>query len=167
MVRAWTFLVAAMILYVPANTLPIMETESIFDSQSDTIMSGVVFLWTSGSWPLAIVVFIASITVPLLKMLSLLTLLIAVHRGVRKHCYDLTRLYRLLELIGRWSMLDIYVLAILVTLVQLRVFANVTPGPGALAFGGVVVFSMLATMSFDPRLIWDSAGHVKQYGAAT
>ncbi|HEY0336266.1 MAG TPA: paraquat-inducible protein A [Burkholderiales bacterium] len=155
--RTWTFLVAAMILYIPANVLPIMETESLFDSQSDTIMSGVVFLWTTGSWVLALIVFVASIMVPLLKMLAQLTLLIAVHRGVRKHCYDLTRLYRLLELIGRWSMLDIYVLAVLVTLVQLRVFATVTPAAGALAFGAVVVLTMLATISFDPRLIWDSA----------
>jgi paraquat-inducible protein A len=162
--RTWTFLVAAMILYIPANVLPIMETESIFDSQSDTIMSGVVFLWTTGSWALAVIVFVASIVVPLLKMLAQLTLLIAVHRGVRKHCYDLTRLYRLLELIGRWSMLDIYVLAVLVTLVQLRVFATVTPASGALAFGGVVVLTMLATISFDPRLIWDSAGREKRHG---
>jgi paraquat-inducible protein A len=167
LMRAWTFLVAAMILYIPANVLPIMETESIFDSQSDTILSGVVFLWTTGSWPLAIIVFVASITVPLLKMLSLMTLLIAVHRGVRKHCYDLTRLYRLLELIGRWSMLDIYVLAILVSLVQLRVFGKVTPAPGALAFGTVVVLTILATMSFDPRLIWDSAHREERHGRTT
>jgi paraquat-inducible protein A len=100
-------------------------------------------------------------------MLSLMTLLIAVHRGVRKHCYDLTRLYRLLELIGRWSMLDIYVLAILVTLVQLRVFGKVTPAPGALAFGAVVVLTILATMSFDPRLIWDSARRAERYGRTT
>ena len=165
LMRTWLFLVAAMILYIPANVLPIMETESIFDSQSDTIMSGVVFLWTTGSWALAVIVFVASIMVPLLKMLAQLTLLIAVHRGVRKHCYDLTRLYRLLELIGRWSMLDIYVLAVLVTLVQLRVFATVTPASGALAFGGVVVLTMLATISFDPRLIWDSAGREKHHGA--
>jgi paraquat-inducible protein A len=164
LLRAWTFLVAAIVLYVPANVLPIMETESIFDSQRDTIMSGVVFLWTSGSWMLAIIVFIASITVPLLKMLSLLTLLIAVHRGTRKHCHDLTRLYRVLELIGRWSMLDIYVLAVLVTLVQLRLFASVTPAAGALAFGAVVVLTMLATISFDPRLIWDSSRPERAHG---
>lgn len=156
LLRAWTFLVAAMILYLPANILPIMETESLFGGQSDTIMSGVVFLWTTGSWPLAVVVFVASIVVPLLKMLALLTLLIAVHRGVRVHCHDLARLYRLLELIGRWSMLDIFVVAILVALVQLQLIATVTPAPGAAAFGAVVVLTMLATMSFDPRLIWDS-----------
>ena len=165
LLRSWTFLVTAMILYIPANVLPIMRTESIFDSQTDTILSGVVFLWTNGSWPLAIIVFVASIMVPLLKMLALLTLLIAVHRGVRKHCHDLTRLYRLLEIVGRWSMLDIYVVAILVTLVQLSVFATVTPAAGALAFGAVVVLTMLATMSFDPRLIWDSSRMRGDHGA--
>lgn len=157
LLRTWTFLVSAMVLYVPANILPVMETESIFGSQRDTILSGVAFLWSSGSWPLAIIVFVASIVVPLLKMLSLLTVLIAVHLGVRRHRADLARLYRLLEVIGRWSMLDIYVVAILVTLVQIKLLATVTPGTGAAAFGAVVVLTMLATMSFDPRLIWDSA----------
>lgn len=155
--RTWTFLVSAMVLYLPANILPIMETQSIFGSQSDTILSGVVYLWSTGSWPFAIIVFVASITVPLIKMLSLLTVLIAVHRGVRRHCGDLARLYRLLEVIGRWSMLDVYVVAILVTLVHVQLLATVTPGKGAVAFGAVVVLTMLATMSFDPRLIWDSA----------
>jgi paraquat-inducible protein A len=162
--RTWTFLVAAIVLYVPANILPIMETESLLGGQSDTIMSGVVFLWTGGSWPLAILVFVASIMVPLLKMLALLTILIAVHRGVHVHCHDLARLYRLLEIVGRWSMLDIFVVAILVALVQLQLVATVTPGKGAVAFGAVVVLTMLATMSFDPRLIWDSAAQRKQHG---
>jgi paraquat-inducible protein A len=165
MLRSWTFLVAAIVLYLPANLLPIMETESlVMGSHVDTIMSGIVLLWKSGSWPLAVIVFIASIMVPLLKMLSLLTILIAVHRGVSVHCHDLAKLYRLLEIIGRWSMLDIFVVAILVTLVQLQLVANVTPGKGALAFGAVVVLTMLATMSFDPRLIWDSAEHAKRHG---
>lgn len=157
LLRAWTFLVAAIVLYLPANVLPIMTMESIFGGQTDTIMSGVVFLWTTGSWPLAIIVFVASIVVPLLKMLALLVILIAVQRGVREHCHDLARLYRLLEIVGRWSMLDIFVVAILVALVQLQLVATVTPGQGAAAFGAVVVLTMLATMSFDPRLIWDSA----------
>jgi paraquat-inducible protein A len=164
LLKTWTFLVAAMILYIPANILPIMNTESIFERHSDTIMSGIVFLWSTGSWPLATIVFIASIVVPLLKMLALLTLLIAVHRGVRVHCHDLARLYRLLEIVGRWSMLDIFVVAILVTLVQLQLVATVTPGKGALAFGAVVVLTMLATISFDPRLIWDSAREEKKHG---
>lgn len=163
MLRSWTFLVAAMIVYVPANVLPIMGTESLFGSQNDTILSGIVFLWSTGSWPIAIIVFVASIMVPMLKMLALLTILIAVHTGVRVHRYDLARLYRVLELIGRWSMLDIFVVAILVALVQLQLVATVTPGPGALAFGAVVVLTMLATMSFDPRLIWDSARQGGRY----
>jgi paraquat-inducible protein A len=165
MLKSWTFLVAAIILYLPANLLPIMETESlIMGSHSDTIMSGIVLLWKSGSWPLAIIVFVASIMVPLLKMLALLTILIAVHQGVSVHCHDLGKLYRLLEVVGRWSMLDIFVVAILVTLVQLQLVAEVTPGRGAAAFGAVVVLTMLATMSFDPRLIWDSARRVKDHG---
>jgi paraquat-inducible protein A len=155
-----------MILYVPANILPIMQTESLFGGQSDTIMSGVVFLWSTGSWPLAIIVFVASIMVPLLKMLALMTLLIAVHRGVNVHRHDLARLYRLLEIVGRWSMLDIFVVAILVALVQLQLVATVTPGSGALAFGAVVVLTMLATMSFDARLIWDSVAGEKGHGRA-
>ena len=165
MLKSWTFLVAAMILYLPANLLPIMDTESlIMGSHSDTIMSGIVLLWKTGSWPLAVIVFVASIMVPMLKMLALLVILIAVHQGVRVHCHDLAKLYRLLEIIGRWSMLDVFVVAILVTLVQLQLVAAVTPGKGAAAFGAVVVLTMLATMSFDPRLIWDSAGHARRHG---
>ncbi len=167
LVRAWTFLVAAMVLYLPANILPVMETESIFGSQRDTILSGVAFLWRTGSWPLAIVVFVASVTVPLLKMLSLLTVLIAVHRGVRVHSEDLARLYRVLEIVGRWSMLDVYVVAVLVTLVQSQLLATVSPGTGAAAFGAVVVLTMLATMSFDPRLIWDSRRTARSHGRAS
>lgn len=163
LLRSWTFLVAAMVLYIPANLLPIMDTESIvMGSHTDTIMSGIVLLWKSGSWPLAVIVFIASIMVPLLKMLAMLVILIAVHQGVSTHCHDLSKLYRILEFIGRWSMLDVFVVAILVTLVQLQFVAAVTPGKGALAFGAVVVLTMLATMSFDPRLIWDSARHARR-----
>jgi paraquat-inducible protein A len=158
LLKTWTFLVAAIILYLPANLLPIMDTESLLlGSHSDTIMSGIVVLWRAGSWLLAIIVFVASIMVPMLKMIALLTILIAVHRGVSVHCHDLSKLYRLLEIVGRWSMLDIFVVAILVTLVQLQFVANVTPGKGAAAFGAVVVLTMLATMSFDPRLIWDAS----------
>jgi paraquat-inducible protein A len=166
LLRSWTFLLSAMALYIPANVLPIMETQSFFGWQSDTIMSGIVFLWKSGSWPLAIIVFIASIVVPLLKMIALMVILIAVQTGVRVHCQDLTRLYGVLEFVGRWSMLDIYVVAILVALVQMQLLGTVTPENGALAFGAVVVLTMLATMSFDPRLIWDSAQREKRYGRA-
>ena len=154
--RTWALLIAAMILYVPANVLPMMKTSSLFGSQSDTIMSGVVYFWTSGSWYLALIIFFASITVPLLKMLALVLLLVSVQRRSRWQREQRARLYRLVEFIGRWSMLDIYVVAVVVALVQLKALATIEPGPGAAAFGGVVVLTMFAAMAFDPRLIWDS-----------
>ena len=154
--RAWALLIAAMILYVPANVLPMMKTSSLFGSQSDTIMSGVVYFWTSGSWYLALIIFFASVTVPLLKMLALVLLLVSVQRRSRWQREQRARLYRLVEFIGRWSMLDIYVVAVIVALVQLKALATIEPGPGAVAFGGVVVLTMFAAMAFDPRLIWDS-----------
>lgn len=157
--RSWALLIAAYAFYLPANLLPIMETQSLFGVQSDTIMSGVTFLWHSGSWVLALIVFSASIVVPLLKLLSLTALLISVQRRHPGPALPRARLYRLLELIGRWSMLDVYVVAILVALVQAQALATMAPGPGVLAFAAVVVLSMLATMAFDPRLIWDRAEH--------
>lgn len=154
--RAWALLIAALLLYVPANLLPIMETRSLFGVQRDTILSGVAFLWNSGSWVLATIVFIASVAVPLLKLMSLGLLLLIVQFGFQIRPLQSARIYRLLELIGRWSMLDVYVVAVLVALVQAQSLATMAPGPGVLAFGAVVVLSMLATMAFDPRLIWDA-----------
>jgi paraquat-inducible protein A len=142
-------------LYLPANLLPIMQTRSLFGMQQDTIMSGVVYLWTSGSWILAVIVFVASVAVPLMKLFSLTFLVVSVQRRWRAHALPRARLYRLLELIGRWSMLDVYVVTILVALVQMQSVASVAPGGAILAFAAVVVLSMLATMAFDPRLIWD------------
>ena len=154
--RTWALLIAAMILYVPANLLPMMKTSSLFGTQSDTIMSGVVYFWTSGSWYLALIIFFASIMVPLLKMLALMVLLVTVQRRSRWQREQRARLYRLVEFVGRWSMLDIYVVAVIVALVQLKALATIQPGPGAIAFGAVVVLTMFAAMTFDPRLIWDS-----------
>jgi paraquat-inducible protein A len=153
--RAWAFLIAAMILYIPANVLPVMETGSLFGAQTDTILSGVVYLWTSGSWVLAVVVFIASIVVPLAKIIALVFLLVSVRLRSKWQPQQRTRLYRLIELAGPWSMLDIYVITILVALVQIKGLATIQAGPAAIAFGAVVVLTMLAAMSFDPRLIWD------------
>jgi paraquat-inducible protein A len=153
--RTLALLIAAAVLYLPANLLPIMHTSSLFGEQSDTILSGVVFLWRSGSWPLALVVFIASILVPMLKLIALAVLVISVRLRSRRLPEQRTRLYRLVEFVGRWSMLDIYVVAVLVALVQLQSLASIEAGPGALAFGAVVVLTMFAAMSFDPRLIWD------------
>jgi paraquat-inducible protein A len=153
--RTWAFLIAAMALYVPANTLPIMATSSLFGSSDDTILSGIVFLWEDGSWYLALIVFMASILVPLAKMIGLAVLLLSVQLGWTAHRAERARLYRLVESIGRWSMLDIFVVTLLVTVVQLTALASVRAGPAALAFGAVVVLTMMAAMSFDPRLIWD------------
>jgi paraquat-inducible protein A len=153
--RSWAFLIAAIILYIPANLLPVTDTRSLYGEQADTIMSGVVFLWTSGSWPLAVIVFVASIMVPMLKIFALVFLLLSVQWSSTWQPLQRIRLYRMLEFIGRWSMLDIYVITFLVALVQLRSVATIKAGPAAVAFGAVVVLTMCATMSFDPKLIWD------------
>ena len=154
--RTWAFLIASMICYIPANLLPVMDTGSLFGSQKDTIMSGVVYLWTSGSWPLALLIFFASITVPGLKMVALIFLLLSVQFRSAWRPKGRTRLYRVVEFVGRWSMLDIFVIGILVALVQFQALATIRPAPGVLAFGAVVVLTMFAALAFDPRLIWDN-----------
>jgi len=153
--RTSAFLIAAALCYLPANLLPIMQVTSLGRAQADTIMSGVVFLLTHGMWPLAIVVFTASVFVPILKIVILTSLLVSVHRGSRWRPVERTRLYRVTEAIGRWSMVDIFVVTILVALVRLGNLATVEAQPGAVFFGAVVVLTMLAAESFDPRLIWD------------
>ena len=153
--HSWALLIAAYILYIPANLLPIMETSSLFGSEKDTIMSGVIFLWHSGSWDLAMIVFIASIMVPLLKLMALTLLLVSVQRRSVWRPVQRARLYRLVELVGRWSMLDIYVVTILAALVQIGSLATIKAGPAVVPFGAVVVLTMFAAQQFDPRLIWD------------
>ena len=154
--RCWAFLIAGYILYLPANLLPIMYTGTLSGIRRDTIMSGIVYLWESGSWGIAVIVFIASIMVPILKLGALTFLLISVRGRSPWPQRERTMLYRLLKLVGRWSMLDIFVAAILTKLVQFRFLATVEVGPAALPFGAVVVLTMIAVMQFDPRLIWDS-----------
>ena len=153
--RTWALMIAAAILYIPANLLPVMNTSSLFGSERDTIMSGVVYLWVSGDAPLALLVFFASITVPVLKLLALVVLLVSVQRRSTWQPQQRAKLYRLVEFVGRWSMLDIYVVTLMAALVQLQSLATITAGPGAVAFGAVVVLTMFAALSFDPRLIWD------------
>jgi paraquat-inducible protein A len=153
--RTWALLIAAYALYLPANLLPITVARSIFGIQQDNVMSGVAYLWSSGSWAIASIVFVASVVVPLLKLFSLTLLVISVQRRWHWDPLQRTRLYRFLEIIGRWSMLDVYVVTVLVALVQVQSLAAITPGSGVLAFAAVVVVSMLATMAFEPRLIWD------------
>lgn len=157
--RSWAYLLAAVILYLPANLYPVLHSRTVAGEERDTILEGVVLLWRTGSWPLALLVFFASIVVPLFKLLAMALLLVSVHARWTWRLHERARLFRLLEFVGRWSMLDIFVVALLVGLVRLSGLASIDAGPGALAFGAVVVLSMLAAHSFDPRLLWDSAGH--------
>jgi paraquat-inducible protein A len=156
--RTWALVLAAVILYVPANLYPVMAVTSLGDTQADTIVSGVTYLLNHGMWPLALVVFVASVLVPLLKLGILIFLLVSVHLRSTWRARDRTRLYRITEAVGRWSMVDIYVVTILVALVRLGNLATVEVHPGAAFFAAVVVITMFAAMSFDPRLIWDAAG---------
>lgn len=153
--RAWAFLIAAAILYLPANLLPMMRTETLLRERSDTIFTGIVTLWTSGTPEVAIIVFIASIMVPILKILVLALLLLTAQHGSTWSRSQRTKLYRAIEFIGYWSMLDVFVVALLVAALPFGNFASIHPGSGIVAFAGVVVLTMLASKSFDPRLIWD------------
>lgn len=154
--RTWALVCTAAICYIPANVLPVMDTTAFGSSEPDTILGGVVFLYTSGSWPLALIVLIASVMVPLGKLLALGYLLITVQCGSITSHRERTRLYRLVELIGRWSMLDVFVATFTVALVQLQPLMSVRPGAGILFFVAVVVLTMIAAATFDPRLIWDA-----------
>ena len=153
--RTWAFVLAASVLYVPANMLPIMDTNSLFDAQRDTILSGVMYLWSTGSWGTALIVFVASIVTPLVKLIALACLTLSVQFRSTWRPLLRTRIYRAVTIVGRWSMLDIFVVTVLVALVQLQSIAVITAGPAAIAFGAVVVLTMFAAYSFDPRLIWD------------
>ncbi|KND58189.1 Paraquat-inducible protein A [Candidatus Burkholderia verschuerenii] len=154
--RTWALLISAAILYIPANLFPIMHTASILGSEDDTIMSGVALFWNDGDIPLAAVIFIASILVPMLKLISIGFLLISVQRRSKWQPRQRTTMFRIVEGIGRWSMLDVFVITLTVALVRFNSLAVITAGPGALAFASVVVLTMLASMQFDPRLIWDN-----------
>jgi paraquat-inducible protein A len=157
--RCWAFLVASAFLYIPANVLPVMHTSMLRDAHADTILSGVVYLWHAGSYDLAVIVFTASVVVPVLKIITLSTLLITTQRRSHWRQRERTKLYRAIEFIGYWSMLDVFVVALLVTLVRFGALAEIRPAPGIVAFGSVVVLTMLASMSFDSRLIWDTERH--------
>lgn len=154
--KTWALLIAAIILYIPANTLPIMTVTLWGDGQPDTIMSGVIHLMDGGMWPLALLIFIASIFIPMLKLIILTGLMLSIHFKTNWKPRDRTVLYRITEFIGRWSMVDVFVIGILVMLVQFGNTASVTPDIGALSFAAVVILTMFAAHSFDPRLIWDS-----------
>ena len=155
--RTWALLIAACIMYVPANLLPVMITKSLFGTQYDTILSGVIYFWVSGAWGLAAIVFIASFLVPLFKLAVLFLLVILAQRRSDWRQPERAKLYHIVEIIGRWSMLDVFVVSLLTGLVQIQGFAQITAGVGIAAFGSVVVLTMLASLSFDPRLTWDNS----------
>ena len=157
----WALIIAAAICYIPANALPVFTTTALGSAEPDTIMGGVIHLYMTGSWPLALIVLVASVMIPLGKLIALAYLLITVQRRSITSNHDRTRLYRVVELIGRWSMLDVFVAAFTVALVQLQPLVSVEPGPGVLFFAAVVVLTMIAAESFDPRLIWDASHDMK------
>ncbi|AXM97756.1 paraquat-inducible protein A [Pseudomonas plecoglossicida] len=155
-VRTWALLIAAMILYIPANVLPIMTISALGQGSPDTIMSGVITLLKHGMVPIAAVVFIASILVPTFKLIGIGLLLYSVQRRQPLSARQRILMYRFIEFIGRWSMLDIFVIAILVAVVNFGRIASVEANLGAVAFATVVILTMLAALTFDPRLIWDN-----------
>jgi paraquat-inducible protein A len=154
--RTWALVIAAFICYIPANLLPMTVVTALGNAQSDTIMSGVIYFMQHGEWPIGLVILIASIVVPLTKLFILVYLLISVQRKSQWRPADRTRLYRVTEAIGRWSMTDVYVVTILVALVHLGNLATIEAGTGAIFFGAVVVLTIIAAMTFDPREIWDN-----------
>ena len=155
--RTWALIIAATICYIPANVMPVMVTSTLTSVEEDTIISGAVLLYKYGSWHLALIVLIASVMIPLAKLAALAYLLITVQRNSIKDQRERTRLYRLVEFVGRWSMLDIFVVTFVVALIQLQPLMSVKPGLGSLFFASVVVLTMIAAETFDSRLIWDSS----------
>ena len=156
--RTWAYLIAAAICYIPANVLPVLTTTTATGTETDTIMQGVVLLWTPKGWPLSVIVLVASIIIPSVKILALGYLLFTAQRGatIEDNNEQHVRLYRAIEFIGRWSMVDVFVDTFTAALIQLQPLMSVEPGPGLFFFAAVVVLTMLAVESFDPRLIWDA-----------
>jgi len=153
--RTFALLAAGFLLYIPANVLPVMQVIYAGRGEPDTIMSGVVVLFDTGQPAVAVLVLFASITVPMIKLLGLTWMALSVQRGWRWRVRDRTVFYRLIEFVGRWSMLDIFMISILVALVKLQALSTVEAAPGAVFFASVVVLTMFAAASFDSRIMWD------------
>jgi paraquat-inducible protein A len=159
--RTWALILAAAICYIPANILPVLNTITTVSTDDETIIDGVILLYKTGSWPLALIVLIASVVIPLAKLIALSYLLLSVQHRTAVGRHERVRLYRLVEIVGRWSMLDVFVDTFTVALIQLQPLMSVKPGPGVIFFAAVVVLTMIAAQTFDPRLIWD-AGEDKE-----
>lgn len=152
----WALIIAAAICYIPANVLPVMTRITLLWTTEDTIIDGILALYREGSWPLALIVLIASIVIPMAKLIALAYLLLMIQFRSAGSNIDRTRLYRLIDFVGRWSMLDVFVVTFAVALIQIQPFIMAKPLPGVIFFAAVVVLTMLAAKTFDPRLIWDS-----------
>jgi len=150
--RTWALLITAMLFYFPANLYPILEIKNVFGGSENTIIGGVIVLWDEGSYAVASVIMIASVIIPILKFILLLYLLISVRYPVKESRQLRYRFYTMIEWIGPWSMVDVFVVSILVGLVRYNDF-TILAGPGATAFVLMVFFTMMAALSFDPRLI--------------
>ena len=155
--RTWALVIAALVLYVPANLYPVLTVIQLGAGSPSTILGGVEELLSSGMYPLAALVFFASILVPVLKLAGLLVMLLTTQYGLRTRLRDRTVLYRIVSAIGRWSMIDIFMESILVALVRFGAVVTIEPGGGAIAFAAVVIITMFAAEGFDPRLMWDAA----------
>ncbi|MBD9611390.1 paraquat-inducible protein A [Pseudomonas sp. PDM02] len=153
--RTWAYLITSLVFYIPANVLPVMNTKMVGSGADSTIMGGVLDFWQHGAWDIALIIFIASIAVPGIKFVALSLLLVTVQRNSDWARKERSKMYRFVELIGYWSMLDVIVVALVASLVKFQALADIEPRAGILFFGLVVVFTMLSAMSFDPRLIWD------------
>jgi paraquat-inducible protein A len=154
--RTMAFLLCGYALYVPANIFPIMTVTQFGAGEPHTILGGILALIASGMLPIAILVFIASILVPLLKLVGLMLLWLCVYYRWQVNARRWTQMYRIIAFVGRWSMLDIFMISILISLVDLGGVARVLAGPAATAFASVVVITLFAAKNFDPRLIWDN-----------
>lgn len=161
--RTWACLIGAAICYIPANILPVLTTTTAAGAESDTILQGVVLLWSPTGWPLSLIVLIASVMIPIAKISAIAYLLISVQRGSIKNNEQRIRLYRMVVLIGRWSMVDVFVDTFTASLVQLQPLMSVEPSAGLIFFAAVVVLTMIAAESFDPRLIWDPSSSKEVY----
>lgn len=157
--QVWALLMAAVILYIPANLLPIMQITSLGSTSAHTIVGGVIELFQMGSWDIALVVLVASVMVPIFKLVALSLLLALTQFGAMHGLRKRTQMYRVVEFIGQWSMLDVFVVILLSALGQFGGLLRIEPDTGAIAFGAVVILTMLAALSFDPRLAWRRAGY--------
>jgi paraquat-inducible protein A len=154
--RTWALLITSAILYIPANALPVTQVMNLGRPHEDTILSGVAYFLRTGSWPLAVLIFVASVLVPLTKFVILVFLLLSVRYRLRWRPRLRAGLYRLTEMVGRWSMVDIFAITLMVAMLRMGSMASVVPRPGAMAFAVMVVATILAVRSFDPRLVWDA-----------